>query len=132
MSIVAQVSFAALALSVLVLAILRARVLLTSEGLAIIGLMSLLALGAMWIGHALGGPELDTRRTLAVTGAARNQGLSLLLAKVNFPNLDVLPTILGYLIACAIAYAIYARSTRDTPQAKHSARPGSHAHAHTR
>jgi predicted Na+-dependent transporter len=68
----------------------------------------------------MGGPGLDTRRTLALTGAMRNPALALLIAQVNFPSLNVLPAVVGYLIACAFAAALYRRASephRSTPGA---------------
>jgi BASS family bile acid:Na+ symporter len=109
--VMANLAFAVLLLVVVVLIATKGRVLFSWGGLAGIGLFALIAFVALGIGHFMGGPGLDTRRTLALTGAMRNPALALLLAHVNFPALNVLPTVMGYVIACALAAAIYKRAS---------------------
>ncbi len=109
--VIANVAFATLLLVVIALVATQARSLFSWGGLAGVGLFALIAFVALGIGHFMGGPGLDTRRTLALTGAMRNPALALLLAHVNFPTLNVLPTVMGYVIACALAAVIYRRAS---------------------
>jgi BASS family bile acid:Na+ symporter len=108
---IANVAFAALLLVTVVLVATKGRELFSWSGLAAVGLLALLAFIALGIGHVLGGPHHDTRCALALAGAMRNPALALLIAQVNFPTLNVLPTVMGYLIACALAAKIYRRAT---------------------
>lgn len=117
--VIANVAFAVLLVVVLFLLATKARSLFTWYGLAGVGLFALIAFVALGIGHFMGGPGLDTRRTLALTGAMRNPALALLLAQVNFPTLNVLPAVVGYLVACFLAAAIYKRASEP-----HGSEPG--------
>lgn len=77
--------------------------------LGAISLMALfaLALTSLLLGHVLGGPELGTRRAVAVASAVRHPGLALLVARVNFPAYPVAPVIIAYVLAATLAAIPY-------------------------
>ena len=68
------------------------------------------------IGHYLGGPDLESRKSLAIGTIARNAGLAIYLANIDFSELNLLPTILAYLILSFLSEAIYKRLTRAIPR----------------
>ena len=68
---------------------------------------TLLALAA---GHALGGPEPTTRTATAISSAARNAGLALLVATLNNAAPAIVAAVLAYFVLSAftvIPYAIW-------------------------
>lgn len=76
-------------------------------GLLPLGVMGLLALGSLWIGHWLGGSDSANRITLATTATTHSAALALFIAILNLPDLGVLPAIAVYVLvsgALAIAY----------------------------
>ncbi len=75
----------------------------TQVGLAIV----LVTLGALAAGQLLGGPEPGTRTAVAVTAAARNPGLALLVASLNQAPAPVFTVIVAYLLVSAIAVIPY-------------------------
>ena len=84
-------------------------------GIAIV-VATLLALIA---GHALGGPDPATRTSTAISSAARNAGLALLVATINRAAPGIIATVLAYLVLSAftvIPYAIWRRRA-TTPAA---------------
>jgi BASS family bile acid:Na+ symporter len=77
------------------------------------------ALGAVIIGHALGGPDPATRGVIAAASAMRFPALALALAAV-FPNAkQVVPAVLVYVLSALVAMTAYgvlmARRTRSYP-----------------
>ena len=74
---------------------------------------------ALAIGHLLGGPEPATRTATAITSAARNPGLALLVLTLNAAQPAIAATVLAYVIVSAltvIPYAIWrSRMARVTP-----------------
>ena len=65
---------------------------------------------ALAVGHALGGPEPTTRTSIAISSAARNAGLALLVATLNKAAPAIIATVLAYLVLSAftvIPYAIW-------------------------
>jgi predicted Na+-dependent transporter len=81
-------------------------------GIAIV-VATLLALAA---GHALGGPEPTTRTATAISSAARNAGLALLVATLNNAAPAIVAAVLAYLVLSAftvIPYAIW--RARNSP-----------------
>ncbi len=67
---------------------------------------------ALTVGHRLGGPEPATRTAVAISSAARNPGLALLVATLNDAHPAIIATVLAYLVAAAftvIAYAVWRR-----------------------
>jgi bile acid:Na+ symporter, BASS family len=67
-------------------------------------LVTLLALAA---GHALGGPEPAQRTAVAISSAARNAGLALLVATVNKAPPQIEATVLAYLAISVFALVPY-------------------------
>ncbi len=65
------------------------------------------AVGALLIGHVLGGPDPRERTALAIATVTRHPGLALFIATSSFPNLQVLPPILSVIIGCAIVSIPY-------------------------
>jgi BASS family bile acid:Na+ symporter len=66
---------------------------------------TVLALGA---GHLLGGPEPATRTATAISSAARNPGLALLVATFNAASPAITATLLAYFVIAAVSIAPYA------------------------
>lgn len=65
------------------------------------------AVGALLIGHVLGGPDPRERTALAIAAVTRHPGLALFMATTGFPNLQVLPPILSVIIGCVIVSIPY-------------------------
>jgi BASS family bile acid:Na+ symporter len=67
---------------------------------------------ALAAGHWLGGPEPGTRTAVAISSAARNPGLALLVAALNAASPVINATVLAYLVVSAftvIAYVLWRR-----------------------
>jgi BASS family bile acid:Na+ symporter len=62
---------------------------------------------ALAVGHALGGPEPATRTAVAITSAARNPGLALLVATLNAAHPAIKATVLAYLVISVFAIVPY-------------------------
>ena len=62
---------------------------------------------ALALGHALGGPDAATRTALAVSCAARNAGLAMLVASLNSAPPAVMATLLAYLVVSALTVTPY-------------------------
>jgi bile acid:Na+ symporter, BASS family len=69
-----------------------------------IALVTALAVAA---GHALGGPAPATRTATAISAAARNPGLALLVATLNNAPPGVIATVLAYLVVAAVTLIPY-------------------------
>jgi bile acid:Na+ symporter, BASS family len=91
----------------------------TRSGVAIaIVVTTALALAA---GHLLGGPEPATRTATAISSAARNPGLALLVAALNAASPAITATVLAYFVVSAltiIPYVVWRRRVAETPNAK--------------
>jgi len=73
---------------------------------------------ATGIGHLLGGPDPGTRTAVAITSAARNPGLALLVAALNRAPPEITATILAYLLVSAatlIPYVVWRRRAAPPP-----------------
>lgn len=68
---------------------------------------ALTTLGALAVGHWLGGPDRGTRTAVAITSAARNPGLALLVAALNDAPAAVRATLLTYMIVAAFTILPY-------------------------
>ena len=62
---------------------------------------------ALTVGHLLGGPVPATRTAVAITSAARNPGLALLVAALNGAPPEVGRTVLAYLFVSALTVVPY-------------------------
>jgi len=69
-----------------------------------IALVTALAVAA---GHVLGGPAPATRTATAISSAARNPGLALLVATLNNAQPGVIATVLAYLVIAAVTLIPY-------------------------
>lgn len=67
-------------------------------GLRVTAAIVLTTVAALAIGHLLGGPEPTTRTAVAITSAARNAGLALLVATLNSAPDAIKGTVLAYLV----------------------------------
>jgi BASS family bile acid:Na+ symporter len=68
---------------------------------------ALTAVGAVVIGHALGGPDPGTRAVVAAESALRFPALALVLADALPQRARVLPVVLAYVLAALLAVTIY-------------------------
>ncbi len=62
---------------------------------------------AIAIGHALGGPDPATRTATAISSAARNPGLALLVATLNNAAPGIVATVLAYFVVAALTLIPY-------------------------
>jgi BASS family bile acid:Na+ symporter len=62
---------------------------------------------ALIVGHLLGGPDPATRTATAISSAARNPGLALLVATLNHASPAVNATVLAYLVIAALTLIPY-------------------------
>ena len=68
---------------------------------------ALITVCALAIGHALGGPDRETRVTVAVGSAARNPGLALLVAQLNPTSPEVGAAVMTHLLVSALTITPY-------------------------
>jgi predicted Na+-dependent transporter len=68
---------------------------------------ALITVCALAIGHALGGPDRETRVTVAVGSAARNPGLALLVAQLNPTSPEVSAAVMTHLLVSALTITPY-------------------------
>ncbi|HQR25034.1 MAG TPA: hypothetical protein PK163_09625 [Steroidobacteraceae bacterium] len=64
-------------------------------------------LGAIAVGHGLGGPEANTRTAVAISTSARNPGLALLVVAVNGAPAGVKVTVMSYMLVSALTILPY-------------------------
>ncbi|MCU0975209.1 MAG: bile acid:sodium symporter [Steroidobacteraceae bacterium] len=80
---------------------------LARAGTGMVLAMALVTLGALALGHALGGPDPATRTPVAIVSAARNPGLALLTATLNAAPATVTAVIPVYIFVSAITMLPY-------------------------
>jgi predicted Na+-dependent transporter len=78
-----------------------------NAGLRVAGAIVLTTVAALAVGHLLGGPEPATRTAVAITSAARNPGLALLVATLNAAPDAIKATVLAYLLVSVITIVPY-------------------------
>ena len=78
-----------------------------NAGLRVLTAIVLVTGGALAVGHLLGGPEPATRTAVAITSAARNPGLALLVATANNAPPPVTAAVLAYLVVSVFAIVPY-------------------------
>jgi bile acid:Na+ symporter, BASS family len=91
---------------------------LGAQGLLII---VLLTIGALAVGHAMGGPDPSDRTTLALACATRLPALAMLIASLNFPNAKPLPVVAAYLLVSnltALPYLFWRKERRGGDHSK--------------
>jgi bile acid:Na+ symporter, BASS family len=81
---------------------------LYEAGAATIAAMALTTAAALAAGHLLGGPAPTTRTAVAITSAARNPGLALLVATVNAAPPAIIATVLAYVLVSLLTITPYA------------------------
>jgi BASS family bile acid:Na+ symporter len=81
---------------------------LYEAGAGTIAAMVLTTAAALAAGHLLGGPAPATRTAVAITSAARNPGLALLVATVNAASPAIIATVLTYVLVSLLAITPYA------------------------
>jgi len=69
--------------------------------------MVMITVIALSLGHACGGPQPGTRTAIAISTAARNPGLALLVATLNHASPAVVTAVLAYVIVAALAVMPY-------------------------
>jgi predicted Na+-dependent transporter len=69
--------------------------------------IALTTVGALALGHWLGGPEPATRTAVAITSALRNAGLALLVATLNAAPPAITGTVLAYVLVSALLVIPY-------------------------
>jgi bile acid:Na+ symporter, BASS family len=77
------------------------------EGVRVWPAIVLTTLGAIAIGHWLGGPEPATRTAVAISSALRNPGLALLVAAFNRAPPAITGTVLAYVLVTALVVLPY-------------------------
>lgn len=90
-----------------VLALIATWELTVRAGLRVGAAIVLVTCAALAVGHALGGPAPATRTAVAITSAARNPGLALLVATLNEAPPAIKATVLAYLVISAFAIVPY-------------------------
>lgn len=89
-----------------------------AAGSGVLLAIAVVTVAALGVGHLLGGPEPAARTAVAITTAARNPGLALLVATRNDAPVAVVGTILAYLVVSVftiLPYTIWrGRTTRRT------------------
>ena len=113
-------------INVVLVAVVAIALLVTGKRLAAIGglgwlVAAAVAVGAVVIGHVLGGPNRESRGVVAVASAMRFPALALVLAAALPRGNEVIPVILVYVLAAFLATTIYSaimarrRSKSETP-----------------
>jgi BASS family bile acid:Na+ symporter len=77
--------------------------------------IALVAVGALFAGHLLGGPEPQDRAALAIACTTRHPGVALLVAHLNFPEPEIKAVILLFLIVgvlVALPYQVWFKRHR--------------------
>lgn len=67
----------------------------------------LTTVGALAVGHAVGGPDPSTRTAVAISSSARNPGLALLVVAVNAAPFGAKITVLSYIVVSAVTILPY-------------------------
>jgi predicted Na+-dependent transporter len=78
-----------------------------TAGFRVLAAILLLTGAALTVGHLQGGPDPAMRTAVAISSAARNAGLALLVATLNAAPPQITATILAYLVVSVIAIVPY-------------------------
>lgn len=97
-----------LLLVLLALAVIAFWRVMVAAGLRVALAAAMTTLGALAVGHWLGGPDPGTRTAVAITSAARNPGLAMLVATLNDAPPAVRATLLTYMVVSAFVALPYA------------------------
>jgi len=90
-----------------VLALIDVGPIVVEAGLRIALAITIVTAIALLAGHTLGGPEPGTRTAVAISSAARNPSLALLVATLNRAAPEVGATVLAYLVVAAATVLPY-------------------------
>ncbi len=96
-----------LLIALVVMALVNAWQAVLGAGLRIALAVIVVTALALAVGHLLGGPVPATRTSVAITSAARNPGLALLVASLNSAAPEVGRTVLVYLLVSALTIIPY-------------------------
>jgi BASS family bile acid:Na+ symporter len=83
-----------------------------TAGARVLAAIVLITGAALAVGHLLGGPEPAMRTAVAITSAARNAGLALLVAALNGAPPQISATVLAYLAVSLLVIPPYAALRR--------------------
>lgn len=78
-----------------------------------------ISMAAILVGHAMGGPTMETRTVLASFSAIRFPGLALLLVSMVPGGRVLIPVILAYLMSSAVFVAAYRAATAKRVHGEH-------------
>jgi BASS family bile acid:Na+ symporter len=92
----------------LVMAVIGFGRVMVAAGLSVAFAAAVTTLAALAVGHWLGGPDPGTRTAVAITSAARNPGLALLVAALNDAAPAIKATMLTYMVVAAVVALPYA------------------------
>ena len=106
-----------LLLALVVLALIDVWQVVVEAGPRIMVAIALVTALALAVGHLLGGPDPRTRTAVAISSAARNPGLALLVAALNTASAEVERTVLAYLVVSAVTVVPYVAWRRRTGSA---------------
>jgi BASS family bile acid:Na+ symporter len=76
-------------------------------GLRIVLAIVAVTILALVAGHLMGGPDEATRTAVAISSAARNPGLALLVATLYHAPTEITATVLAYLVVSAFTIVPY-------------------------
>lgn len=97
-----------LLLALVALAVIAFWRVMVAAGLRVALAAAMTTLGALAFGHWIGGPDPGTRTAIAITSAARNPGLAMLVATLNNASPSIRATLLTYLVVAAFTALPYA------------------------
>jgi BASS family bile acid:Na+ symporter len=101
----------------LVLALIDIWQVVIGAGLRVMLAIAVVTVMAVAIGHLMGGPDPATRTATAISSAARNPGLALLVATLNSAPAAITATVLAYLVFSALVLVPYVTWRRHVPAA---------------
>ena len=96
-----------LLVALLVLALIDVWQVVIGAGIRVTLAIAAVTLLALAAGHLLGGPEPTTRTATAISAAARNPGLALLVATLNAASPAITATVLAYFVVAAFVLIPY-------------------------
>jgi BASS family bile acid:Na+ symporter len=105
---------AVLLVAAVVLVLIDAWEVTVNAGARVLAAIALVTVAALAVGHLLGGPEPAIRTAVAISSAARNAGLALLVATLNTAPPAINATILAYLLVSVVVVVPYVAWRRRT------------------
>jgi predicted Na+-dependent transporter len=114
----------ALLVVLLILALIDIWEVVIGAGLRVTLAIVLITALALAVGHLMGGPEPATRTATAISSAARNPGLALLVATLNAAPPAITATVLAYLMIGALTLTPYVAWRKRVKDATAAVAPG--------